>query len=516
MTDARQIRSTQADYLRLVESWVSPSEYPQLLTASTSRLSAEIMRLMGGPQLHLSPSARRRSVFEYKCDGLIRDVKTFWRERAASFRDALRNVAPYAITLQSQRLVGDLPSAVRRLGIYFDAVTMVDPIALDTEEDLNLVLNDPQGRAFKLTMILRLAHAIQMREAWSNDLDIPIFFIVPPVSRDLLDRQARNDAAVFIPETCLDRDDITTEDDLRRYVVARERELDKGMPGHDTFQQLLRRFDKPASLLVEANVLTEEMRRPQYRLAQMPTGRQFQMLHWYSAAAFNNASETVSSAANHGIDPVLYRGNEILYRWLGERWGKRIVHDAAGENEETVAASALLSDDLQLLEAVNLAALLDFRRRGEMEDLRNALRLARAEFKAAGRRGIDSAVSAFARHARDTIAEFGAQLAAKKTEIRARNVKVAVSLGLSTALTALGLALPSVALVSLIGAGVSVAIGGSSIRDLYLAYRAGGSELDALYSTPLSLLYETYEKSVRVPEQSGRASARAGRRPTSR
>lgn len=488
MSEIDTISSIQHEYFSLIKEALPINMSKVIKDSSRVEVMSALAGYLSKPVL-FTPSGRKQSTFEVAFDEAVRAINQFWHTNAEALLRALSNTPLYAITLETQRFPSRLPSHLNRLSLYFDSVGMVDLLHLPEGDSMERVLHDPECLQVKHQSMLWFAWMLRASESATSDPTVPVFIPLPNTPHSPEANARMHDlAAQYLTANDPILKDITSSDDLHYFLKTNKSvDLEKTICATDAFQLLLKRFGDDDGVAYSPQTGEIDVGGPHRFTAEI----QIYRIHELVSTTFACARETVFASLPVGLDPVLYEGNAFLHEWLFNQVGKegKAQHDVSDAQSERTAVRALVSDELEFLEALSTEDIRKIRENESYRELRKSLSLSRDEFKLASRQSPEMALKAFVAHMRNTIDSFGIQYKQIQQQQKSSRWRTGLSFAGGTSLTALTFAFPAVALLGWLAGGVSVLIGGKSILDLVGMEKEADHSKNKLEESPLMLLY---------------------------
>lgn len=497
MNHATILQTATQDYFRLIQEELPSKHLSQLKGKNTKELRHLIPRLFQSSGLISLPgNSRGKSSFEVHFDRLLDSVAAFWETRAAEVLEAARCSDSYKITLQSQRLITKLEAHLRRLGLYFDTIFLVDPIHIGSTSIRYRIKNDPDlVVSNKFVLLERLAYFLSLEELLSPNVDRPLFVILPDVSVQQPDGSVE-EAACFLGEQVLGIPGMDSQA-LARRTLEDEEELTRVLTSSQVTSRLVQRFTRPEE---EKDAWLVAIPSGEFKgvapldITEQQGGSLLLQLWQKSWETLFSIRETLSCALAAGTDPVVYYGNEPYYSWLQERIARSIVKELGGSEEEQITVTALLGKDLEFLEAVTLEDLRNMREEGHLEEMREALRLERKDFKNAISNGVESAAQEFQEGFLEIIDLYGRERQGRRKRANRKAAFTGVAFGATAAIGIAAVALPAIVVLGALGTAIGLAVGGKSALDTVRAFREASTSSDPAMHSPLAILYEAKER----------------------
>ena len=294
-------------------------------------------------------------------------------------------------------------------------------------------------------------------------------------------------AAQYLGAHVPDLQQCRSADALEAFLLTRGNTLKADTSNTDAFRELAARFGDDEGVVVSKRSGAVAPVGPE----SLPLWEQLSRISDLVATTFACARETVGTSIPIGWDPILYDRNSFLHKWLFSH-ATAIGGNNAVSNEsqyEQTAVTAMVGDDLNFLEAIDIEDIRHVRQTAFHRDIRKALALSRDAFKVAARRSPEEALREFIANFRDAIQRFGAEYKDLASRQKSARWKSGLSFAGATSLAAMTFAFPASAILSGLAAGVGVLIGSKSALDLIALEKDNARKKRQMENNPLMLLY---------------------------
>jgi hypothetical protein len=487
-----QIQSIQEEYYKILAEAFTREDKNKLLTLPRAKLRPYLLERFQSNPLIVPGFDQPISSFEHRFAEVLQTISQFWATRGQDLREALSSTDSYKITLPTQEFILELPENVRRLGVYFDTVVIVDPLHIKERDDVERFLGG--GLALKLTLAEHLAYVLRLSALCSKKVDRPLFMIVPNLAQPGSEACADEADAYFarilgnFPSSQRDSHLVELshgdEENQLRGLITDEQLL----------SDLLCRFDSRGELIWAEDPSTGKvMLRKITQINEEPLGVQLKAILNGLRGTIFSIEKTLGNALLIGADPIIYNGNLPIYRWYQDRVSDRLRVDLSVYAEEQAAAAALTSKEMTFLEAISLEDLRRIREKGVLEDLRTKLRIERRTLKTKAGEDFTTATTRFSENMFSLVENYGRDYAATQQKNMQKVKSASLKFTASVALGALPFLFPAALVLAIISSGVGVIIGGKSIFDVVNTYRQGKQHIAELSHNPVSIIYGAYK-----------------------
>jgi len=428
-----------------------------------------------------------RNAFEIRFDRLLHSIGAYWDANGIALLNALTVDDGYSIVLPLRGSISaDLSAAVRRLGVYFDSILIVDPLHIPSGRR-STEIDDPEFTGRRLTLAHRLSFLLRLEPLLSRDVDENIFVVIP----DWGDTQPQTEAVGRFMERLVSRSSST--------VSAATEEDQPTILDRHLWDLVCERFSSNNQLQMGMSVGSGLSAVGRDSLL-LRTSDQFHSSDLNTAEAIarqiDNAlyvfCETTLAGIVTGADPVVYGPDSFIADW----YRRDISRDRPNDLESQATSQALLHPRMDFLEAVSIEALTRIRAEGVFEDLRRQLRVDRSTLRQSLISDARLYEEAFLSHLFACLDEYGGRISALETRHRSQVRRAGAGLGVTVGLGALSLLVPPLVVFQAIAAGTSLLVGGKTVVDIVSLRRAQGHERHELESSPIGLLFEARASST--------------------
>lgn len=490
-----KIRNIQNQYYRVVKDSLTDNQLMKLETFPLLELREYLLTEFSKQTLFIPGSKEKKSALELRFDQLVNNIAQFWGEYSSQLSILLHEASLYSITLESFGFITNLLNTTKRLGIYFDTIFIVDPLHIPHKESRQTLFEHLNWKS-KADMMESLSITLRLQELKSNDLDIPIYCIIPDVSNE--PDTSYEQANEFLEDVIFESHDIPLMDILVRKTDNQINKMIVNKNIHDELiniylRQYYTNMGIKSPTAWDVHLFPSNISKPfNLDLDNLPISESLKALQWYTADTFYSYKETIRSSIAFGADPIIESSNLVTYNWFQNKLNNRLKYDLRINSEEETIVTAISKKSLSFLEALSLRDLKKIREKGTLEELRKQLRIERKELRCSPDNDFRVSSEIFANNLFKIINEYSDEFKSITKQKKENLVKTSILLGSSASLGIASLAFSSCFVLGVICATTSILFGGKSLLDLIKEYNEGKRQIDVLHQKPVSLLYKAF------------------------
>ncbi|MEM1223922.1 MAG: hypothetical protein AAGH40_14310 [Verrucomicrobiota bacterium] len=453
----RTINSIQQGYRAIINELCVYDDHSTLRKYDLLELRLFVAKKLYG-DLSKVDTGNGISVFERKLNEIAHNVHEFWLSNGELLAAALRTINAYKISTSVPSLaLGNFGKNIRRLGVYFDSITVACPIheaklRLESRYSGEPSVGDDFEMYHKSSIATNLVTLVLTESLMSLDTYSPIIVVVPDYYMGMdeapnLDKHLMDSVFEYLIGTNLDG---CSDPKERReaYLSAYQ--------SKDEFRSV---FDE-----IIAGQYTLELPEP-IRMDWLKRANFDQKLLEFIKSFCNeqslfNSLNLISSKTLS--DPLVSSRSRLSYQSYLNSAATVACREYALDNKGSFAANGLLSDDMDFLEALSYEDLRVIRAEGMIETLREQLRGAREKFRNADYSDLDLMSDSFTQEFIQVISQSGEEHKAQLKSVNKSISKHAVRLAGAFVVGAATIALPQSVLLTAMGLAYPAMVGGSA------------------------------------------------------
>jgi hypothetical protein len=487
-TEIKAIYSIQIEWRRIVANWINKDELIILKTTNTLDLQKIILGWLTSSSLKIPSSQGMITPFEHRINSLFAEIREFWLNQNNSLREAINKLGLYSLELPIHALHSKGDGAIRKLGIYFDTVHITDPIHLTEKELLQITDKSLYRFTQKTAIIQNLAMVLQLDELISENVDEPLFLVIPDYSIGNPSRDIHLAKEYIFENIIGSQNGYSSFDDFFDASVRGNILLNTGLLTNTKYRILLDFFGFDPN--GETMIAQDDGKG--IRISHLSAhSTEIRTIHWFFTKlyeSFDIYSRSIQNALSFGIDPVVPIEFWEPYEYLCMNTAPEKSVFTSSHAEEMGIGQGLLSDEMNFLEAISLADLRIIREEGEFYELRKNLRLDRTVIKGATPKSITSLGREFNIKLISKIKEFEQEEQSRRDKSRKAKILSFLSLTGSVALTVLPFVFPTNIPLSIGSSSAGIIIGGNSIRDVVNTIKREKEENKNAVCSPLGIM----------------------------
>ncbi|MGD8455889.1 MAG: hypothetical protein PVF83_05855 [Anaerolineales bacterium] len=498
MKTHNDIVNIQKEYLKILESYfqnlwqkysesgLSPIQF--LHDIPPSNFSSNIVIPYRGAQWN---------TLSYQADQLLVEISSFWSLHRQSLVDALKT----SDRLNTQ--IGDLNGmsnyyslAVTRLGLYFDSICLLDPLAIasqrrETMEDyFTGSINDPQ-----LTYLLLNYLGIRsLKPFLLSDTDLPIAILVPPIGivwgdetfKYLQESAEKNAYRLF--GDAFDRDIDSLDDLVKTFETNSLQQIEKKFKEHTVLKELLKTFNSLDNMI---KFSASDVQIPENRLfSKLPLQmRNMAHIKGIIEGRFLALEGAETSAAGLGIDINIPNEHWEFNKYRIE--GNSSFFATRGLRDEIPVQAAIMSEKMNWMLATTVADLVKLRENGFMEQIREIYRVNRLDLQRSSIEDLDTTASIVVNNVTEALQNYQDEIEAFKQKSSKGWFNNIIFFFISGSLGIASLFFPP---LGLIGTTYSLLGPGASITDFVKKYIDDKNNQQAISNRPIFHMLEIWER----------------------
>jgi hypothetical protein len=488
------INKIQNEWYYLVSAYINKEEREILLSKHSIDLMGTILNWLTKSNIIIPSRNSTITNFEYRLNTLISEIRKFWESNSESLIKALNDLEPYALEVPLYMVQFSGSSIIRRLGIYFDTVYVSDPLHLNDEDYNTLIYFSGKSLDRRVRFVQNLAQVLQLNPIRSQNIDHPLFVIIPDLSSGYPERDMLN-TGNFIFEKLLNIGSQYSNADEFLYALKKgEIDLTEKNINRKNLDTLLPIFgyNKSGTSYMWRQTANG------YEVVPYSTHSEgsstFKWLFSKIYDSFDAYSRSLTNAMTFSIDPIVPYQYWQIYEWLCANIAPGGSIFSPNRIEELAITQGLLKDELKFVEAISIDDLRIIREEGNFNDLRASLRMDRVELKKATPDSINDLSTNFASNLIEKVILFGEEMKKNEKDFKKKRIMQFTSLAGSTGVALVPFAFPTAALVAILSSTVGILFGGRSILDIIKSYRDTKRNKEFQICSPLGILFSAYEK----------------------
>jgi hypothetical protein len=491
------IGNIQNEYLRILEShfqviWQKYSE------SDLSPLQFLNNTPMGSysSELVIPYKGSQWSALAYEADQLLNKITSFW----TIHRQSVESILKSSNRLNTQ--IGDLngmssyyANAVTRLGLYFDSICLIDPLAVaaqrrDTmERYFNGTIDDPQ----LLHLILNYLEIRSLKPFLVSETDLPIGILIPPIGvvwgdatfKFLEEAAEKNTYKLFAD--AFNKQVDSFGDLVKIFETNSLKHIEKKFKEHTALNGLLKIFGSLDNLVEFSSAETPN---PNRFYSKLPR-RMKNMTHIKGTieGIFLAQEGAETSAAELGIDINIHK-----HHWEFNKQrikGNSSLLSSLGVRDEIPIQAAIMSDKMNWMSATTIDDLVKLRENGYMEQVREIYRINRRELQRASVENADSIASLVVNNVTEALQNYQNEIETLKQKSSKGWINKITLFFIPGSLAVASIFFPP---LGVIGTAYGFLGPGASVTDLVAKFKDDKKNINTISNHPIYHMLEIWER----------------------
>ena len=500
------IKSIITEYKEIIFNSFDTEIRDNLLKLDTNGLRKYILSLFHKPSLYLPGRHKSQTKTDFYLDSLLLNITKYWKRFSKDIIDYFLTSDKYNILIPIQSFGGNLENNIKRLGIYFDTIAMVDPLHYYPDKSLDDFLNTPPelARDKRLVLMEHYAYLLKAMNYDFQNIDELPFLIIPEVL-DLDKEKLLDDATKYLQKLYSDQNKIVNVDSFMKRINSKaQNELIAEINNKDLYQELIHRYERVGEYHWAREYDSTHYELIKYNFAELDPSAILRSLIFKLEGTIYAIKSSHIASIQFNLDPILFNGNLNVYEWLFSEEYVSKDYNIDSYMEEQIVAKALLGEQTNFLEAISIQDLQLIREEGMLESLRKSLRIERNKIKnKLTVENLEKSTQAFTNNMIALIKDYEDEYTSLLKGQKKQRYTNYINLSGSAALGALTFIFPEAMILAILSASTSLLLGGKSVRDLILDSKKNKEEIAKINKNPISILYgsyKNYNKQLIVPK----------------